>query len=229
MTGYTLPIKKDSEARATANAFLIGKTNGSTDLTATALVGHEGCVSSNGADIAVYGNTMTAISNASKYLTDLLFDVNAHGADHSVTVSGATKVQITEDHYSTMTFNVYTANQTDTRKDRVINTILRYLPDTVGVQEADAIWMNELRTRLSDYYAIVGEGREGGNKGEAVPILYAKERYDLIESGTKWFTDTPDVPSKMPGAEYYRNYTWALLEDKDTQARYLHLNVHLDK
>ena len=105
---------------------------------------------------------------------------------------------------------------------------MRYLPDTVGIQEANATWMNALRMNFSDYYGIVGEGRDGGNKGEAVPILYAKERYDLIESGTKWLTDTPDVPSKMPGAQYTRNFTWALLEDKETKVRYLHLNIHLD-
>ena len=32
----------------------------------------------------------------------------------------------------------------------------------------------------------------------------------------------------MPGAGYIRNFTWALLEDKATGMRYLHVNTHLD-
>ncbi|MBQ8212602.1 MAG: hypothetical protein IJZ80_01230, partial [Clostridia bacterium] len=61
-----------------------------------------------------------------------------------------------------------------------------------------------------------------------VPILYAKEKYNLIEYGTKWLSDTPDVASKLEGAQYLRNFTWALLEDKATGVRYLHVNTHLD-
>ena len=39
----------------------------------------------------------------------------------------------------------------------------------------------ELKKVLPAYYEFVGEGREGGSKGDAVPILYSKEKYHLIE------------------------------------------------
>lgn len=226
-TGYELAIKADSEERATGKAFLIGKTKYSVGLISGTLPAAQGCVNSTGGDVAAWGDDMTGTVNACKKLTELLIDPESTALERSVTVDSAVTATGNSD-YSTMSFNIYTADQTDARINRVINVLLRYMPDSIGLQEADEKWMLELKKSLSDYYAIIGEGREGGSKGDAVPILYSKEKYSLIESGTKWLTSTPDEVSKMPGAQYYRNFTWALLEDRATGTRYLHVNTHLD-
>ena len=226
-TGYELTVKNDSEARETEKAFLIGKTKYSTELTDVTLPASQGCVNSTGGDIVAWGNDMTGMVNACKKLTELLINTKS-GAfapivtiNHSIMATGSS-------NFSTMSFNVKTYDQTDARINRVINVLLRYMPDSIGLQEADETWMRELTEALSDYYEFVGDGREGGSKGDAVPILYSKEKYNLIESGTKWLTSTPDEVSKMDGAQYLRNFTWALLEDKATGVRYLHVNTHLD-
>ncbi|MBE6633819.1 MAG: hypothetical protein E7620_05700, partial [Ruminococcaceae bacterium] len=226
-TGYELTVKDDSAERKTEKAFLIGKTKYSTELISGTLSAAQGRVNSAGGDVVAWGNDMTGTVNACKKLTDLLISTEVNAFEQTVTINSAVTVDAKSD-FSTMSFNVYTADQTEARINRVINVLLRYMPDSIGLQEADEKWMMELKKVLSDYYAFVGEGREGGSKGDAVPILYSKEKYNLIESGTKWLTSTPDEVSKMPGAEYYRNFTWALLEDKATGVRYLHVNTHLD-
>ena len=226
-TGYELMIKDDSEARKSDKAFLIGKTQHSTELVSGTLSAGQGCVNSTGGDIVAWGNDMTGTVNACKKLTELLISTEINAFEQTVTFNSAVTASVSS-NFSTMSFNVYTADQTEARIERVINVLLRYMPDSIGLQEADEKWMMELKKVLPDYYEFVGEGREGGSKGDAVPILYSKEKYNLIESGTKWLTSTPDQVSKMPGSDYYRNFTWALLEDKATGVRYLHVNTHLD-
>ena len=226
-TGYELTVKDDSEKRETEKAFLIGQTRYSTELVSGTLASGQGCVNSTGGDIVAWGNDMMGTVNACKKLTELLITTENNTVEQTVIFNSAVTVSSNSD-FSTMSFNVYTANQTVERIDRVINVLLRYMPDSIGLQEANEKWMMELKKVLSDYYEFVGKGREEGNQGEAVPILYAKEKYNLIESGTKWLTSTPDEVSKMPGAKYYRIFTWALLEDKATGMRYLHVNTHLD-
>ena len=170
---------------------------------------------------------MTGMVNACKKLTELLINTGNNEFEQTVTLNSAVAATGMSD-FSTMSFNIKTYDQTEARIQRVINVLLRYMPDSVGLQEADEMWMIALKKALSDYYVFVGEGREGGTKGDAVPVLYSKEKYHLIESGTKWLTTTPDEVSKMPGADYYRNFTWAVLEDKATGVRFMHVNTHLD-
>ena len=101
--------------------------------------------------------------------------------------------------------------------------------DSMGFQEANLRWMTYLEEHLPDY-AHVGVARDdGGVRGEFSPIFYLKEKYDAVESGTFWLSKTPDKPgSKDWGSACRRICTWAVLENKETGARYVHFNTHLD-
>lgn len=101
--------------------------------------------------------------------------------------------------------------------------------DSMGFQEASLRWMTYLEEHLTDY-AYVGVGREdGGVRGEFSPIFYRKEKYDVVDSGTFWLSKTPDEPgTKDWGSACKRICTWAVLENKETGARYAHFNTHLD-
>lgn len=223
--GYVLPINSDAEVETAGKAFLIGKTKFSTDL--TNLSANEGCVVGNGTNVVAYGEDVQGVVNASKLLTNILFDSAVTEMVREITL-GAVQKTTGDDKFSVMTHNLMVGEVPEDRIARTMTLIYKYMPDTLGVQEAKAEWMTALTANLSDYYAIVGEGREGGTKGEYTAILYAKAKYDLIESGTKWLSDTPDEVSKYPNSTYYRIFTWALLEDKETGVRYLHVNTHLD-
>ena len=101
--------------------------------------------------------------------------------------------------------------------------------DSMGFQEASLRWMTYLEEHLPDY-AYVGVARgDGKSLGEFSPIFYLKEKYDVAESGTFWLSKTPDKPGTRDwGSACNRICTWAVLENKETGARYAHFNTHLD-
>lgn len=107
-------------------------------------------------------------------------------------------------------------------------TIVEYYPDSVGLQEATPNWMLWLNIMLPEY-DYVGVGRDDGKcKGEFSAIFYLKAKYKVIDSGTFWISETPEVPSKGWDATCNRVCTWAVLENKATGERYAHINTHLD-
>ena len=106
--------------------------------------------------------------------------------------------------FSVMSFNVFVSYADAARKQRVIDTILDNTPSVFGVQEASVDWMNALNKGLGNLYTAVGDGRDGGSNGEHSAIFYRTDKFDLIESGTKWLSPTPDkvsqysYPIRMP-------------------------------
>ena len=59
------------------------------------------------------------------------------------------------------------------------------------------------------------------------PIYFKTDTFNLIDSGDKWFTSTPDVPSTIDGANTYKNLHYVVLEHKETGARFVYVNLHL--
>ena len=124
----------------------------------------------------------------------------------------------------------------DKRSGLVADTILEVNPDVFGVQEADALWMSRLNSKLGHLYTSVGSGRDGGTSGETSSIFYRTDLFNLIASGTKWLSNTPDSTSKYSytenGTTYTANYnrvmTYVVLERKSDGARFLYVNTHLD-
>ncbi len=229
VSGAILPIKDDSEAYADGYEILIGKTN-RTSAVRDDLAAGEGCIGvmSSGKQFEIYGQTAAANAVAVEKFCAML---EPKGEEKTLDVDVKTeKVAALRENGSltTGTFNVYTSDVTDVRAERVIGTILSYLPDTIGLQETKTNWLKRFEEVFATYYTVVGEGREGATKGEYNPIFYATEKFDLLDSGTQWLSDTPTTPSKLAGAEYHRIFTWALLERKADKVKFLHVNTHLD-
>ena len=89
--------------------------------------------------------------------------------------------------------------------------------------------MAVLKDYLSEYYDVVGEGRgDKINGGERCAILYAKDRFELLDTGTKWLSETPDRVSKLERSGFLRIITYALLKDRFTGETTLFVNTHLD-
>lgn len=101
--------------------------------------------------------------------------------------------------------------------------------DSMGFQEANLRWMTYLEDNLPEYAHVGVTRNKNGITGECSPVFYLKDKYNLIDSGTIWLSDTPDVPgSKYPYSQNIRICTWAVLENKETGKSYCHLNTHLD-
>lgn len=115
------------------------------------------------------------------------------------------------------------------RSKLVTSLIKEYEPDSFGVQEATKSWMRALKNRLKDY-DYVGEYRDNYPIGtEASAVFYLKDKYNLVDSGTIWLSDTPDVKyTKYEDSGCYRVASWATLENKETGEIYTHINTHLD-
>ena len=116
----------------------------------------------------------------------------------------------------------------DIRADIFCDFVDTYRPDVVGMQEVSIRWRELLDTVVfNDSYAGVGELRIPGAEYDA--IYYRKDKYDLIDTGTFWLSDTPDVMgSTHPDANAERICTWARLRDKVTGLEFVHVNTHLD-
>lgn len=134
-----------------------------------------------------------------------------------------------------MTFNIRygSANDGDNhwknRKEMVFDVLRDHNPEIVGLQEALNFQMTEICTALGKYGQI-GVAREDGKvDGEFSSILYDISRFKVDESGTFWFSNTPEVPgSNHWGAACVRICTWArFIERKSGKAFYM-FNLHLD-
>ena len=132
-----------------------------------------------------------------------------------------------------MSFNVRCADDPEgsinNRSQLVTAVIEQYAPDSFGVQEATAKWMRILKSELGDKYDCVGKARDYfGPFSEYSAVFYLKDKYNLIDEGTNWLSETPEKKSKSFDSACYRITTWAVLEDKETGKRYTHMNTHLD-
>lgn len=130
-----------------------------------------------------------------------------------------------------MSYNVRVADMNGSygdRRARVAEIILNEMPDSFGVQEATPQWLSAITERVGSHYDCVGLGREADGSGEASAVYYRKDKYDLLETQTKWLSSTPDVMgSKFSGESYIRIVTYAVLQDKSTGLVYVHANTHL--
>ncbi len=134
-----------------------------------------------------------------------------------------------------MSFNIRYDNPEDSlnnwqyRKDRAANAIRFYDADIVGTQEVLHNQLQDLQQRLPEY-GVIGVGREDGKeKGEYSALWYKKERFEVLDSGTFWLSETPEVPgSKGWDGACERVASWAKLKDKISGKECLALNTHLD-
>lgn len=130
-------------------------------------------------------------------------------------------------------------NSIGQRNQRFHQLIKEYRPDLIGMQEVTAQWVQNLKRLTRDVNRLGGDAPEYGmvtcfregpeaSNGEAQTILYSLERFEHLDSGVIWLTDTPDTPSKLEGGTFNCVLTWAYLKDKLTGETILYGNTHLE-
>lgn len=138
-----------------------------------------------------------------------------------------------EDEIRIVSFNVRCADDlygsVKGRSQLICSALKQYHPDSFGVQEATQKWIDILNADLGDEYASVSQMRDDEVNTEASAVFYLKDKYELLDSGTIWLSETPDVfASKLPLSGCTRIATWATLKDKVSGRIYTHINTHLD-
>lgn len=102
-----------------------------------------------------------------------------------------------------------------------------FAPDVLGIQEGLPHQVQELDSWLGRYTRI-GRGRRADGTDESVAVYFLKERFELLDSGHFWLSDTPDVPGSITwGHGLPRMSTWVRLREREGR-EWLIVNTHLD-
>ena len=135
---------------------------------------------------------------------------------------------------SVMTFNMRYDNPEDGqnnwrfRRERIAGVIRSEAVDLLGTQEVLANQFNDLSGLLTGYQGV-GVGRlDGAESGEYCAVFFRKDRFTLLDSGTFWLSETPEVVGSLgwDGA-CERIATWVVLRDRDGRELFF-IDTHLD-
>ena len=138
-----------------------------------------------------------------------------------------------------MTFNIRTANGRDgenswpQRKELVVETIERFAPQVIGMQEALDEQIEYLDAMLPDYRWLgIDRGLNGGvGLSEYTPIFYRYGELSPVASGNFWLTSTPDAPPQ-PRTDARRRrgggriVTWARFHHRASGRQVYVFNTH---
>lgn len=114
------------------------------------------------------------------------------------------------------------------RRDEMCNLIAFSAFDIFGTQEVCHDQLQDMLDRLPEY-GYVGVARDdGATAGEYSPIFYLKSRFEVLDSGTFWLSETPDKVSYGWDANCRRVCSWAHLKDKITKKKFWFFNTHMD-
>ena len=172
---------------------------------------------------------MYIINQLTALFLSILFTFGSY-APESLTIANVPEKP--SDSVRIVSFNVRCKDDTfgsvKGRSQLIVAALEQYAPDSFGVQEATAEWIEILTEKLPEY-GCISQMRDGKASSEASAVFYLKEKYDLVDSGTIWLSDTPEVfASKFTLSFCPRIATWATLQNKETGEIYTHINTHLD-
>lgn len=135
---------------------------------------------------------------------------------------------------SVRTFNMRYDNPEDGqnnwrfRRERIAGVIKAQEVDVLGTQELLSNQFNDLSGLLTGYQGV-GVGRlDGAESGEYCAVFFRKDRFTLLDSGTFWLSETPEVVGSLgwDGA-CERIATWVVLRDRDGRELFF-IDTHLD-
>ena len=114
------------------------------------------------------------------------------------------------------------------RKDKV-NALIRFHDmDMFGTQEGFLHQLQDI-CRMPEY-AYIGAGRDDGQTaGEHSAIFYKKDRFEVLEKGDFWLSETPGVPGKGWDATCCnRICSWGKFKEKQLGKEFYFFSVHFD-
>lgn len=115
------------------------------------------------------------------------------------------------------------------RRGFVIQLIKDSRAGIIGLQEALRFQIDEIHEGLENY-GEVGVGRDDGvTAGEYSALLYDRQKFELRDEGTFWYSDTPEQPgSKDWGNTITRICTWARFLELASSCEFYVFNTHFD-
>lgn len=118
-------------------------------------------------------------------------------------------------------------NAWSNRKKMVIREFSNYQYDIVCMQEPliDQI-QDFLSIGMYDWLGMSGQGTPDNDV--FTPIFYNKKKLNVLDYGTFWLSETPDVVSRGWDGKFPRICTWAKFRDIENCRSFYVFNTHLD-
>ena len=113
------------------------------------------------------------------------------------------------------------------RADLIMSDIASEAPGIIGFQEATK-WQYRYLVDCMPQYDSVITYRDKSIASEGCPIFYNTEQFTLIDKGSFWLSETPDVMSKDWGSACYRICSYVILTENASGKDFVVFNTHLD-
>ena len=113
------------------------------------------------------------------------------------------------------------------RASLVMDDLQAEAPGIVGFQEATRWQYDYLVDSLPEYDSVITY-RDESVIAEGCPIFYHTGRFSLVDKGSFWLSETPEVMSKDWNSACYRICSYVILTDKSSGKDFVVFNTHLD-
>ncbi len=120
-------------------------------------------------------------------------------------------------------------NNWENRRGDLVALMRKLDLDVFGMQEVCPEQAAYFREQLGDW-EFVGDHRNADRvSGEASPVFYRRSRFEALNKGTFWLSETPEVPaSKSWGTCCTRVCSYLVLRDRTTGRTFCFANTHTD-
>lgn len=134
------------------------------------------------------------------------------------------------------TYNIRQANHSDSVAGNGWGQRCPYIADLVkfhgfdifGTQEGFKFMLDDLKNNLPGF-EYIGVGRDNGSdEGEHAAIFYNTDKFDVLDHGDFWLSETPDSVSFGWDAVCRRICTWGKFRNKETGFTFVYFNLHMD-
>ena len=113
------------------------------------------------------------------------------------------------------------------RAPLLVKTLEKAAPDILGMQEVAKVQYTYLKKSLKGYDSEILYSDDGAFSGSN-PIFYNTGKFDLVDKGSFWVSETPQEMSRGWDATCYRVCTFVVLSQKSDGKHFALFNTHLD-
>lgn len=138
--------------------------------------------------------------------------------------------------FNVASYNLRQLNDDDTRRGDgwqrrlpMVASIIRFHDfDIFGTQEGFKSQLEDLKAQLPGY-DYIGRARDDGKEaGEHSAIFYDTNKFELLDHGDFWLSETPDQPGLGWDAACVRICSWGKFRHKESGREFQFFNLHMD-
>ena len=221
-------LGKDETYSSDAYEILVGPTNRAETAEALKQIDEEGyIITAIGNKLIIAGHNTYATIKALDAFTEAYLSGTATGAlrfayaDVTIGVAGSNRVALTKGaDLRIMTLNINCSdNNAANRYEHILNVVMNYLPDIMCFQECNKAQYTNVINQLRSQYGVATTYHSNGSTYVYTPILYLKDKYEVVEAGADWLRD------RYTGTNT-KSIAHAVLKTKDTGKIFGIINLH---